>query len=204
MRHPCRFARFCPFWVLITGCMLAGLLLAACGSSESASSLAPPVDTPAATRRPFTLPPTWTPTWTPTPIPPTATPLPSNTPGSTPMPSDADRCAAFVMISHPADGAPIAINKFRAVTFIWNYPVVAGASLLAVVRAGSEGGEALLVPGPDTVVATIPLRALAGPGAYRWTVAPIGADGQPIQACAASGRFALVLRPREENRYPIP
>lgn len=190
--------------VLVLAILAGCLLLAACGLPVPGSEPTPVTAVPSPTRRPFSLPPTWTPTFIPTPVPATITPLPSRTPSITPTPGDADRCTAFAVFSHPAAGARLVINQVRSVTFIWEYPVVGGASLFTVGHAGIAGGEGLIIPGPNTVVVTLPLSALDGPGPYRWSIAPIGADGQPLRACEASGRFALVLRPREENRYPIP
>jgi hypothetical protein len=151
-----------------------------------------------------TLPPTWTPTSTYTPRPPTVTPSPTLTPSITPTLSDADRCAAFLAFSHPADGAQLPLSAYHAVTFIWQYPLPGETVTLRIVRAGSDLDRLLTMPGPQTVVATVPFNALYGPGVYHWQWGPDGPDGQPLAICMVSGTFTIPLRAREDWHWPPP
>lgn len=92
----------------------------------------------------------------------------------------------------------------RSVTFIWNFPLPGEAVTLTLIQEASGLGRALTVPGPDTVVASLPFHALYGPGPYRWVIAPLGQDGQPLESCRVEGRFLLVARTREDRPWPLP
>ncbi len=185
----------------LLGLLLVSLwLLAACGTpigptTTAPAPVTPPGHTPTPAVRP-TLPPTWTPTDTLTPVPPTVTPTVTRTPTITPTPDDAGRCAALVVLGHPQADARLVYARPNAFTFMWNYPLFEGTVILTIKRVGTTLEQIIPVPGPETVVASIPRRALYGPGIYEWSIAPLGEDGEPLTACQLTGRFTLLLRER--------
>ncbi len=196
---------FCPLPAVRRSPILALLLLLAVAACQPTLAVAPSAaGTPPPTRQPFTLPPTWTPTPSATSAPPTATRTPTLTAIPLPTLSDADHCAAWALISHPADGARLVWARHRAVSFIWDYPLPGGWVTLTITRAGTEYRRTIRLPGPGTVVATVPFRSLFGPGVYRWSAAPSGVDGTPLDSCAASGRLSILLLARDERHYPAP
>jgi hypothetical protein len=179
------------------------LLLAACAPAEvtpptATPTAAPPsatTDTPTPAVR-STLPPTWTPTHTTTPPPPSLTPTPTLTPTVTPTLDDAGRCANLTMIEQPEDHARLIAAVQRSVVFMWTYPVPGESSTLRIVHTASGQGRALTMPGPQSVIAALPLRVLYGPGGYTWRLTPDDRGGSPVTACAVEGQFTILLRDR--------
>lgn len=181
--------------------LLLTLLIAACAPTPTAT----PTPSPTRTAAPrSTLPPTWTPTDSPTPAPPTRTPSPTTPPTLTPTPDDTARCAAFAPFTGPPDGAALNRREHHTFSFIWEYPLPGESVSLRITHVGSGQTRLLTVPGPDSVVVTLPFRVLYGPGVYAWSLAPDDADGQPLPDCAQTGRFTLLAVPREARFWPVP
>lgn len=190
------FSGFLAFLILLIAA------LAACqpGTPRQAETPSLPALAAAGTMPPplATLPPTWTPTHTATPAPPTATPTQTPTPTATPTLSAADRCQALNVMGTPRDGARFVRRVTAQVVFTWQYPVPDGGVQLEVRRT-EDGwdGHAIVVPGTAMAAVSVPLRVLAGPGVYRWTVTPQDEAGSPLADCAQSGSFTVLLRARD-------
>lgn len=198
---------------LTWGILWLALLSAACGPAATLTSTpsATPIPTatippatPTTAAGPPTLPATWTPTHTHTPVAPTVTATATHTPTITPTADAAARCAAFQWVGNPREGARLNFHENVNATFTWQYTLADGGVRLTVWRAGADVAREVVMPGPEVVIFTMPLTTLFGPGGYRWQAAPLDADGEPVEDCALTGRFSLLIRPRAANRYPQP
>ncbi|MBN2472501.1 MAG: hypothetical protein JXN59_17370 [Anaerolineae bacterium] len=140
------------------------------------------------------MPPTWslTPTWTAPP--PSATPTTTPVPTVTPPLTDADRCASFALLGAPEHGLRRTRRAMPRVTFTWNSRLPDSAVQLRVSAAAGERMWEVTAIGP--VILALPVRQLAGPGAYRWIVGPLDGAGALVEDCAVSARFTLLLRDR--------
>ena len=175
------------------------LWLAACSGDPTFPSPTAPPSMPAATTpaaavvQRATLPPTWTLTPTRTALPPSATPTITPVPTLTPTLTEADRCASFALLGAPEDGLRRTRRAMSGVSFTWDSRLPDSAVQLRVRAAAGERVWEVTTVGP--VILALPVRQLAGPGAYRWTVGPLDGAGALVEDCAMpANNQALVWR----------